>query len=281
MTTYVAHGHRFGLNVLDNALDAYLRTLLAPLAAEGVEPRGRYVVRRHGREWRVTFDGAEVTKSVNPGVAVANLQWHINCTVIAEAGERTLLHASGAARNGSAVLMPAPMESGKSTLVAALVRAGWGYLSDEAIGVADGVAMPYHKPLTLDPGSWGLFPELRPALPSDLPGLATRQWQVPVHLLRDDALAGPTALAAMVLPAYAPGEMTRLEPLHPADAVVALAGTVFGWHDDMVRHFAVITDLVRSVPSFRLFHDDLDRAVELITEATSGAGFARDLNARG
>src|SRR5262249_58546343 len=77
------------------------------------------------------------------------------------------IHAGGVALDGTAVALPAAMESGKSTLTAGLVRAGYAYLTDEAVMLdwETSAVIPFPKPISLDPGSWRLFPELAPDAP--------------------------------------------------------------------------------------------------------------------
>ena len=68
------------------------------------------------------------------------------------------------------------MESGKTTLTTGLVRAGFCYLTDEAVSFdwETGVIEPFPKPLSIDPGSWFLFPELEPPPPPGEHGTSGR-----------------------------------------------------------------------------------------------------------
>jgi hypothetical protein len=70
---------------------------------------------------------------------------------IAEAARRRLfVHAGVVGWQGRAILMPGRSHSGKSTLVAALVRSGATYYSDEyAVLDAKGRVHPYPRPLSL------------------------------------------------------------------------------------------------------------------------------------
>jgi hypothetical protein len=67
------------------------------------------------------------------------------------------VHAGAVAHNGAAMVMPSFSFGGKTTLVAALVRAGAVYYSDEfALIDREGFVHPYAKPLSLreDPNEW-------------------------------------------------------------------------------------------------------------------------------
>jgi hypothetical protein len=70
---------------------------------------------------------------------------------VAEAARRRLfIHAGVVGWRGRAILIPGRSFSGKTTLVAELVRAGASYYSDEyAVLDADGYVHPYSQPLSL------------------------------------------------------------------------------------------------------------------------------------
>jgi len=69
----------------------------------------------------------------------------------AAAGRMHLWHAAGIATETGAVLaLVAASGAGKTTAAAALCRDGFGYVTDEALGVsADGRVLPYPKPLAV------------------------------------------------------------------------------------------------------------------------------------
>jgi hypothetical protein len=70
--------------------------------------------------------------------------------VAAEAREAVFVHAGAVAYRGRGIVIPGKSFSGKTTLVAALARAGAEYYSDEyAVIQADGRLIPYPKELSL------------------------------------------------------------------------------------------------------------------------------------
>jgi hypothetical protein len=76
----------------------------------------------------------------------SDLQIHIGET----APDRIFVHAGVVGWRERAILIPGRSYSGKSTLVAALLRAGASYYSDEfAVVDADGLVHPYARPLSL------------------------------------------------------------------------------------------------------------------------------------
>jgi hypothetical protein len=111
----------------------------------------------------VQFDGERVAGMTTLSAMVDALVHDLNRRVV-DASPHLLLHAGGVAGAGVAVALPGHMEAGKTTLTAGLVRAGLGYLTDEALAFDREtlLALPYPKPLSIDPGAWPLFLELAP-----------------------------------------------------------------------------------------------------------------------
>jgi hypothetical protein len=70
--------------------------------------------------------------------------------IAAEARDAVFVHAGAVAYNGRGIVIPGKSFSGKTTLVAALARAGAEYYSDEyAVIQPDGRLIPYPKELSL------------------------------------------------------------------------------------------------------------------------------------
>ena len=70
-----------------------------------------------------------------------------------EARDRIFVHAGVVAQYGRRALLPGSSFTGKTTLVAALVRAGATYYSDEYAALdSDGLVHPYPKPLSTRDG---------------------------------------------------------------------------------------------------------------------------------
>lgn len=82
--------------------------------------------------------------------AFAVLETEIRQSVAASAARRTFVHAGVVGWRGRAIVVPGRSRSGKTTLVAALVRAGALYLSDEfAVLDGRGRVHPFAKPLSI------------------------------------------------------------------------------------------------------------------------------------
>jgi hypothetical protein len=193
------------------------------------------------------------------------LLWHINAEVVRRSAlNYPLVHAAAAVWNGSAVLLAAAPESGKTTTVAGLVeRAGFGYLTDEAVAIEQRtlLAQPYPKPLSIDRGSWGALAHLRPAYGDPVTG----QWQVAADSIRPGAVAAPAPIRFVVEPAYDPDTTTRLEPLARGAMLVKLADSTFEFQADPQRNLGVLAKVVEQADCYRLPISDLDEGVALIS----------------
>jgi dTDP-4-amino-4,6-dideoxygalactose transaminase len=253
-----------------DVLAPILTALLASYEAPG-EPRTTYRILQSGGDdkprWVLYHENERITYANTEHRLLGTFMWHVNQEVIRSGRDRfLLLHAAAAARDGKAVILAAPMESGKTTTVTALLRAGYRYLTDEAVALDPHSLLinPFPKPLTLDRGSWVLFPELQPPW---INGSGATQWHVPASAFGADVMAPPTPPALLVFPQYEPGAETRLEPVSARQAVELLLPCVFGPPTNRRRMFDSVADLVRAVPRYHLVVNDLDAAVELIDAA--------------
>ena len=111
--------------------------------------------------WELRVEG-EVAHRAPFRPAMLNLVIQNLNRLVASTWTGAVCHAGAVAHEGNGVLFPADPESGKTTLTCGLVRAGFSYLSDEAVAFRPGTSViePYPKPLSLDRGSWFLFPDL-------------------------------------------------------------------------------------------------------------------------
>jgi hypothetical protein len=92
---------------------------------------------------------ARVSQGQGAKLSLVVLETKLHGHIALHAPAKTFVHAGAVAHNGRAILIPGLSFSGKTTLVAALVRAGAIYYSDEfAVLDSDGLVHPYAKPLS-------------------------------------------------------------------------------------------------------------------------------------
>lgn len=267
--------HSFTVRGWAPEVTAYLDELLGAFATGDVgHPRHEYelvdTARPDEHRFELWLDGTRIASNSAGPYAIDALLWHLNRRVIEASVERyLLLHAAAAARDGRAVLLPAPMESGKTTFVAALVRAGLTYLTDEAVAIDRGTGrvVPYPKPLTVEAGSFSVLADLEPRVPACLARDPCDRWQVPPARIRAGAASTePAEPALVVTPEYRPGEPAVLTPVSAAATAVALATQAFAFghagrgRADLDR----IADLTRRCPCARVSTASLADAVELV-----------------
>jgi hypothetical protein len=178
--------------------------------------------------------GLEVPAGTTAGQLLAELT-----RIAVEHSPRLCIHAGVVSAAGASIVVPGASGLGKSTLTAALVQAGFGYLSDEVLAVprTGGLPARFARPLALAADSWtalGLDPAGRPAAgderlvaPEQLGSLGA---PAPVrHILLTQRRPGPPELAAVSRGA----------------AVPALLNRSFNHFRDPAGSFHAVVDLVR------------------------------------
>ncbi len=139
------------------------------------------------------------------------------------------IHAGVAVRGGGAVLLPAPPGSGKSTLTAALVQAGWQFYSDEVALLCqpDFAVRPF--PLALCVKDTGLspvaalFPQVR-QLPVHRRGDGKRVAYLPPPPAALRPAESRATVRALLFPQYCAGAALRVQDLPAAEALQRLLG---------------------------------------------------------
>jgi hypothetical protein len=218
-------------------------------------------------------DGEVVASDERLGGLAGSFVHHLNRMAI-DADYAVMCHAGGVQRGDIGVVLPADPESGKTTLTTGLVRAGFSYLSDEAVGFGDGTGTiePYPKPLSIDAGAQHLFPELEPAPAPGDDDPPKDQWQVPPDAIRAGAVGTPCRARYIVFPKYEADVATVLTPLSRAAGLVELATNTFAFRDHPRRSLERLAGVVRGARCYRLAVGDLDAACALITELVDDGG---------
>ena len=125
------------------------------LIAGGVDSRVN--VRRFNLLYRGPF---RVQRTLEPDQVFTSFETDLQLLVAEHARRRVFVHAGVVGWQGQAIVLPGRSLSGKSTLVAALIRAGATYYSDEyAVIDSRGYVYPFARPLALR--QTGDFPSRR------------------------------------------------------------------------------------------------------------------------
>lgn len=144
--------------------------------------------------------------------------------VAERAPRRIFVHAGVVGWKGRAVVIPGRSLSGKTTLVAELVRAGADYYSDEyAVIDRDGRVHPYARPLAVREG------------------VGLRQTRRTVEEFEGRAGEGPLPVGLVVVSRYERGASWRPRPLTPGECVLELLSNTVPARRSPTRAMSVLT----------------------------------------
>jgi hypothetical protein len=255
-TCFHAHGLRAGIRTnapaLLERLEPHLppgwRACRSPLVDQvfsiWVDPAGGGPSRPN----RVYSGRHRRARTADLSEALAVLETEIRQYVAASAAHLTFVHSGVVGWRGRAILVPGRSRSGKTTLVAELVKSGALYLSDEfAVLDGRGRVHPFAKPLTIR-GVGGCDLHARARRAEELGG-SVGQRPLPVGLV--------------VLAEHRAGAAWQPEPLTRGQAVLEmLAHTV----PARLRPEASIASLSRAVATATLLKGARGEAGELAPE---------------
>jgi hypothetical protein len=176
-----------------------------PVDTQAVQRIYSFVVPRHRGVHTLYGDALAVARRWTLDEMLDSFESDLQLYVAERAPRHVFLHAGVVGWRGQAILLPGTSMSGKSSLVAELIRAGATYYSDEyAVLDATGRVHPYARPLHLRRGS---LPSLRRDPVETLGGQAGRR-SLPVGLV--------------VLCGYRPGARWRPRSLTAGAGALAL-----------------------------------------------------------
>lgn len=212
--SFRAYGVSVGVRVSDPAALGTVRALLPPgwrqshrtevdrlySLSAGVAPRPG--VRRFNLLYR---DGGLLARSLSLDDVYDVLESDLRLYVAESSPHMVFVHAGVVGWRGKAIIIPGRSYTGKTTLVAELVRAGASYYSDEYVVLgADGRVRPYPQPL-------GIRTDGSP-----------RQRRVTAAELGWKAGSRPLPVGAVVVTSYRPQSTWRPRDLTPGRGVLEL-----------------------------------------------------------
>jgi hypothetical protein len=155
--------------------------------------------------YTLTIDHQLHTQSQNPAEILEATTRELMIHVANLAPDRVFVHAGVVAWRNRALVLPGPSFAGKSTLVAALLRAGATYFSDEyAVIDPAGLIHPHARNLRMrEPG-------------------AALQTSVPASQFSADQAAAPLRAALIVFTRYEPGAIWNPQPVTPGRAILEM-----------------------------------------------------------
>ena len=223
-----------------------------------------------GPGWQqVVRDGAATWSGDDPAQVPPYLAWAISDAALQHLRTSYLLfHGGAAAYRDRGLILPASSQSGKTTLVAGLLSAGFQYYSDDVVVLEPDTLelVPFAKCLNIKGGARGALASLYPRL-EEAPHLGVGGesiWYLPPP---ETALpGGPVPVRYVVVPSYAPGVETALTPIARSEALQCLVQQSFNLGAQGTQGMEQVVQLLRGAACFALSVGDLERAVRLLRE---------------
>jgi hypothetical protein len=173
------------------------------------------------------------------------LESELHFQVAVAARTRLFVHAGVVAWNGGAIVLPGRTHAGKSSLVAALVRAGATYYSDEyAVLDDDGSVHPFARALGM----------------RDAAGRTHRVDPRTIGGVGD----APLPVTRVIATRHVAGGEWRAVPMSPGETVLALFDNTLAARSRPADALRILSAVARRAYGFRGERGDADAAVEQI-----------------
>lgn len=175
-----------------------------------------------------------------------------------ERSPELLFHAGAVERDGVAVLFPGESGTGKSTMVAACVRRGFGYLTDEmvALDLSTGAVRGWPRPIMLTP--WA----------QEALGLPVRDGGEGKAAVSCAELGGTTVEAALpvahVVGVRRGAAATTLGPMAAGDLLTLLLSSSFNHYRHGAAAWTAVAALAGRVQGWWLDAADVDSAAAAV-----------------
>jgi HprK-related kinase A len=237
------------------------------------------------RRWirpQVVFhhDGAPVFQPFPVRFAIPLLEWGLNWCCSTHGHRYLMLHAAVVERDGRAVVMPGPAGSGKSTLCAALVHAGWRLLSDELaiFRPEDGYLVALPRPVSLKARAIHIMRDLAPAAVFGPAVRDTHKGTIAHMRPPSDSVARaqePARPAWIVFPRYDASVAAVLRPASKATSMLELVANAFNYGVHGAAGFEALAGVVDGSECYELAYGDLAEATASLAAVTSGSASSR------
>ena len=190
-------------------------------------------------------DGRRVAESAALDEILDHLESALHFRVAVEARTRLFVHAGVVGWNDGAIVIPGRTHAGKSSLVAALVRAGATYYADEyALLDEEGLVYPFARALGIrdDTG---------------------RRRRVDPRAIGDVG-DGPLPVSRVIVTRHVAGAEWCAEPISPGETVLALLDNTLAARSRPADALRILTAVARRARGFRGERGDARAAVEQI-----------------
>lgn len=262
---FESYGVRFGVRSNDRAALERLRACLPPGAREAgasapverlyslhAAPDASAAPPRRPRRFHLLYgDIARLARTHSFEEALDAFERDLHLYVASEARGRLFVHAGVVGWRGRAILIPGRSFTGKSTLVAELVRLGAAYYSDEyAVIDRRGRVHPFARPLQLREG-----------------GAAGRQRRLSPESLGGRAGARPLAVGLVAAARYREGARWRPQALSAGQGLLELLSNTVAARGRPEAALDTLRLLVERAPVVRGVRGEAREAAASLMEA--------------
>jgi len=200
---------------------------------------------------RVTAGGEVIVETDSWPEALRSLESHLQIYVAEWGRQRIFVHAGVVGYRGQAILLPGRSYAGKSTLVAALLKAGADYLSDEyAVLDPTGQVHPYPRRLSMRADDGG------------------KVLRMTAEDFCSRACLGPLPVGLVAVTRYVPGR-TRLTPTSRGWTAMALIKNTIPIRHRPAASLDVIHRALSKAYCLRGRRGDAAHAAELLMSVVS------------
>ena len=209
------------------------------------------------RRYNLLYENiARLARTMDLDEAIDTFESRVKLMVAVTARTRVIVHAGVVGWRGRAIVVPGRTFTGKTTLIAELVRAGATYYSDDfAVLDGRGRVHPYAQPLAIRDGATSL------------------QRRVPVAELGGGAGTTPLPVGLVVLTTYRPGATWRPRRLSPGKALLELLASTGRGLQAPETVLARLGRVAARVPVVKGVRGDARGvAARLLSEAWPGTG---------
>ena len=190
----------------------------------------------------------------------------MNWCIATQAHQYLILHAAVIEKDGRAAILPGDPGSGKSTLCAALIHAGWRLLSDELalIDLQQGLLHAIARPVSLKNESIDVIDRWVDGAVFSARYTDTVKGTIALLRPPEQAVARinePAIPAWVITPEYAPDAQATLQPSSRAVTFMELAHNGFNYSIHGAQGFDALSQLVDQCQCFHFRYSKLEDAV--------------------
>ena len=169
------------------------------------------------------------------------------------------MHANGLIKENSGILVTGDSGAGKTTLTLSLIRAGWSYLSDDAVVLhasTEGVeALAFRRGFSCTAQTRERFHELQPA-GDEWEKIAPDKWLGKVIVNGREPFASQCMPSIIVHPQQTGESESRVEPMSPVESlghIIRQSAGIIAEPELATEQLNLVRDLVEQSANVRLF----------------------------